>query len=258
MFKPSALYAFLSASLIFSRYPRSVSSLNQHSFAYVFLSYHPSLLHFSHCVYNSQGFLTLLHPSSGLHGPVPRLPSLGSGPPQDATVSLGRQVLRLLLLVTRWRHLISRVFHPISIIVSLRRFPGYVSPPPSSPFSSPFPFPPPSLSSCSFPSSSSFPSPPHPCSRHRPVPGTRFSPRYHIVGQAAGLALKAAGHLQAPPPVYRDDNVCGMAVPNLPVCFFPDVADSRAPPPPSPYPFSFLLLPRSRPHHRCPSPSRPR
>ena len=38
---------------------------------------------------------------------------MGSGPPHDATVSLGRRVLRLWLLVTRWRHPPSRVFRPI-------------------------------------------------------------------------------------------------------------------------------------------------
>ena len=68
-----------------------------------------------------------------------------------------------------------------------------------------------------------------PCSRHRfflSVPGTLFSPRYHIiVRQALGLAPKAAGYLQALPPVYRDDAVC--RIPGLLLCFFLDVADTR-------------------------------
>ena len=40
-------------------------------------------------------FLALLHPSSALPDPVPRLSSLGVGPPHDTTVSLGRRVLQL-------------------------------------------------------------------------------------------------------------------------------------------------------------------
>ena len=51
---------------------------------------------------------------------------------------------------------------------------------------------------------------------------------YYIVGQATGLAPEAAGYLKVPSPVYRDAAECGMAVPNLPLCFFPDVEDSRA------------------------------
>ena len=58
-----------------------------------------------------------------------------------------------------------------------------------------------------------------------PVPGTLFSPHYHIVGQAPGLVPKASGYLQAPPPVYRNDAACGMAVPDLLLCLFPNVAD---------------------------------
>ena len=77
-----------------------------------------------------------------------------------------------------------------------------------------------------FPSSFSFPSPP-PSLFPSPFLPPLFSPRYHIVGHAPGRAPEGAGYLQAPPPVYRDDAACAMAVPGLLLCFFPDVADTR-------------------------------
>ena len=131
------------------------------------------------------------------HGPVPRFPSLSSGPPHGATFSLGLRILRLWLLVTRWRHPLSRVFRPASTITSyytiillytivftiiVFRVLSPLHPPlRSRPRSPPYP--------CHRPRSCSRPRP-HPCSCHRfllTVPGGRFSPRYHI-GQAPGLA----------------------------------------------------------------------
>ena len=47
----------------------------------------------------------------------------------------------------------------------------------------------------------------YPCSYHRflpPASSARFSRRYHVVGQAPGLAFEATGYFQALPPVYRD------------------------------------------------------
>ena len=55
-------------------------------------------------------FLALLRLSSTLPYHAPRLPSLDSGPPHDATVSMRHRVLRLWLLVTRWRRSPSHVF----------------------------------------------------------------------------------------------------------------------------------------------------
>ena len=59
------------------------------------------------------------------------------------------------------------------------------------------------------------------CFRHRllpPVPGALFSPRFHIVGQAPSLAVEAAGYLQAPPLVCRNDTACGMTASDLLCC----------------------------------------
>ena len=97
---------------------------------------------------------------------------------------------------------------------------------------------------------------PRPCSRRRflpPVRGTWFSPRYNIVGQASCFAPEAAGYLQAPPLVYKDNAACGMTVPDLLLCFFPDVADSRALLPPSTF---YITVPVS--HLRSHSCSPPR
>ena len=99
-----------------------------------------------------------------------------------------------------------------------------------------------------------------PCSRHRfhlLVPGTLFSPRYHTVGQASGLApekLLATCRCHLLPTVYSvDDAARGMAVPGLLICVFPDVADTKAlllPP--------FLLNSRSRSRLRSRPSSRSR
>ena len=59
-------------------------------------------------------FLALLCPSSALLDHVPHLPSVGSGPSHNTTVSLGRRILRLRLLVSRWRLPRSHVLHPVS------------------------------------------------------------------------------------------------------------------------------------------------
>ena len=59
-------------------------------------------------------FHVLLRPSSTFPGPSPHFPSLGSDPPHDATVFLGRRNLQLWLLVTRWRHPLSCVLYPTS------------------------------------------------------------------------------------------------------------------------------------------------
>ena len=66
------------------------------------------------------GLLVLLRPFPlpPLPGSVLLLPSLSSGPLHDATISLGRWVLRLWPLVTFWHHPRSIVFHSTSIITS--------------------------------------------------------------------------------------------------------------------------------------------
>ena len=56
------------------------------------------------------GILAILRPSSPIPHHVPCLPSLGAGPQHDATASLGRRVLSLWLLVTRWRRPPAHVF----------------------------------------------------------------------------------------------------------------------------------------------------
>ena len=139
----------------------------------------------------------LLRLSSALPDSIFCFSSLGSGPQHDATVSLGHRVLRLWPLVHRRRRLLSKTFRPT--LSPLHWFPDSLSPPLSSLFS------PSSLSSCLFPSS--FRPRPRPCFRHHycflpPVPGTVFSPPYHIVGQAPGLAPEAANYLEVPLPVY--------------------------------------------------------
>ena len=60
-----------------------------------------------------------------------------------------------------------------------------------------------------------------------PVLGALSSPRYHIVGQASGRAREAAGHLQAPPPVYIDNVTDGMTVPGLLLRLLPYVGGTR-------------------------------
>ena len=74
-----------------------------------------SLPRFSHHVYGSSeifcAFSTLLcAPRS-----CPLLPSLRSRRSRGATVSLGRRVLRLWLLVARWRRHSSRIFRPTTL-----------------------------------------------------------------------------------------------------------------------------------------------
>ena len=93
--------------------------LNQPFLACVFFCFRPSLLCFPQIASTTPPrFLALLHLSSALHDPTPRLPSLGSGPQHDATVSPKGRVMRLWLLVTRWRRPPSRVFRPTSITIS--------------------------------------------------------------------------------------------------------------------------------------------
>ena len=105
----------------------------------------------------SLGLLELLRLFYALPDPVPPLPSVGSGPSHDATVSLGHWVLRLWLLVISWRRLPYRVFRPTSITTS------YVLVPVPAPF----------LNSCSFLPPSSFPLP------SLPVPGIVLPPVLH-------------------------------------------------------------------------------
>ena len=101
--------------------------LNQ-TFIYVSLSFRPNLPRFTQRVYNSSGVsCTLRRLSSTLPDPVPRLPSLVSDLQHDATVSLGRRVLRLRLLVIRSRSPPSRIFRPTFITTS--RVPGLSLPP---------------------------------------------------------------------------------------------------------------------------------
>ena len=184
--------------------------------------------------------------SSALPAPVPRLPSLGSRPPHDAIVSLGRRVLRLWLLVPRWRHPLCRVFRPISTITSY--VPGiflpstllfvFVPVPASTPASIPI------LLIVHIPVLILVPVPVPVTVSYLPplVPLTvLFSRRYHIVGQAPGLAPEAADYPQAPPPAYRDDAACVIAMPDLLLCSFPHATDSRALFLPPSSPFSSLL-----------------
>ena len=171
---------------------------------------------------NFLGFLVILRPCSTIPDHVPCLPSLGAGPQHDVTASLGRRLLPLWLLVTRWYRPLLMFSDPP--LLSLHKFPDSLSPLPSS-LSRP--------RSCS--GSRSHPCPrahfrPRPRSRHRflpLVPGALFSPRFHMVVEAPGLAPKAAGYLQAPYPVYREDAACGMVVPGLVLCFIPDMADTK-------------------------------
>ena len=157
-------------------------------------------------------FLALLRLSSALPNPVPRILSLGSGPQHDAMVSLGRRVLRLCLLVTCSRHPPSRVFRSgLSLLFTLISI--------LVPIFSPVPAPIPTLVLIPV-----LIFPPAPA----PVPGALFSLWYHIDGPAPGLARKAASYLQGPYLVYRDDAACGMAVPGVLLCFFPDVVVTRA------------------------------
>ena len=90
---------FLSIPLIFSFLIDRLGRhhlLNTHSLVFLFSPFRPSLPRFPHCVYNSCVFFALLCLSSALADLVYHLPSLGSGPPYDATVSLGCRVLKLL------------------------------------------------------------------------------------------------------------------------------------------------------------------
>ena len=186
-------------------------------------------------------FLALLRPNFTLASPVLSLASRPwavrsiSGPPHDATVSLGRvcvfsshsiwtsSSLDVPAGVTQEEgrtgfliHLLSAVEYinsgcgcrllvgvTLSLVssapplLSLRRFPGPLSSCSVS-FPLPFPSPNPTLSPLPFP-------PSHPWC---PVPFT-----------------EASGYLQTPPPGYRYDAACVMTVPDLPLCFFLDVAD---------------------------------
>ena len=98
----------LSSSFLFHRYLIDILGrhlLNQHCLVHAFFSYRPinSLPRFPHRFYNSH-FWSFLRfsasPPPSFPDYLPRLPSLGSGTPHDATVSLERRVLRLWLLVT--------------------------------------------------------------------------------------------------------------------------------------------------------------
>ena len=83
-----------------------------------------------------------------------------------------------------------------------------------------------SLPSCPFPSLFSSPyllSSPFPISR--PWCPVLRSVQHRV--QAPGLAPEAAGYLQGPPPVYRDDVACGMVVSGLILCLFLDMVDTK-------------------------------
>ena len=108
------------------------------------------------------------------------------------------------LLATRWHRSLSRVFRLGSLAPSLVH-PSLHSRPHSRPY-------------------------PRPCSRHGllpPVPGARFSSLYHK-RQASDLVPGAVDYLQAQSPIYRDYAACGIAVPGLLLCLFPDMAAIRA------------------------------
>ena len=169
----------------------------------------------------------LLCLSSALPGPAPRLLSLSSGLLHDATVPLGRRVLRLFTC-----HLSCHVFRPTSI--PLRSSPVSLSPPPSYLFLSPFslPFSHQYLHSFSFPYFPFFPSPqPSPLPHLFPslfLPSCPWCPVFPLISNRrvdAGSYVRSCWLLQAPPPVYRDDAACEMTVPGLLLYFFPDVAD---------------------------------
>ena len=107
------------ASFLFSRLSGSAATVTT-LFFYIIIFSHPSQVSpvFRVAYITFLGFLDLLCFPSALPDPVPRIPSLSSCPPYDATFSLGRRVLRLWLLVTRWRHPPSSVFRPTSITIS--------------------------------------------------------------------------------------------------------------------------------------------
>ena len=175
------------------------------------------------------GFLALFHPSSTLPNSVFRLPSLSSGSQHDATVSLVLVGVALVLpssdppllpllssqaLSTLHSHSYSR---SCSLSCSRSRSRS-TSRPRAYPHVCTRTRPP-------------FRSGPRPCTRYRfllPVLRALLSLRYHMYGPALSLAREATGYLQAPHPGYTNDTACGIVVPDLLLCFFPDVAYTRA------------------------------
>ena len=102
------------ASLLFFRLSGSAATEQALSWLHLFRSTQVSpISHIASTIILR--FLALLRLSSALPNPVSRLPSLGSGPQQDATVSLRRRVLRPWLLVIRWRRPPTRFFRPTSV-----------------------------------------------------------------------------------------------------------------------------------------------
>ena len=226
LLKPGEPCASLSASLIFSKLSESAVT---EPIRFCLLSPSPSaqVSPVSHVASMTPlGIFALLRLPSALLDPVPLLTPLGSGPQHDTMVSLGCRVLWLRYwLLVGVAHLFASSNPPL---IPLRNFPRSLSPLLSSLFSSSFslPFPLPfSPHPCPYAYSHTRPpSWPHRrrCSRHRflpTFPDPLFSPRHHMVGQAPGLAPEATGYLQAPFPVYRDEAVCGIAVPGLLLCF---------------------------------------
>ena len=114
------LWASHPASFIFSRlFGSATAEPTLSCLLYVFFSFCPSLPSFPRRVYNTPLFFFALF-SSFLRAPrpCPSPPVPGLGPHHNTTVSLMRPVLRLWLLVSRWRRLPSRIFQPTSIITS--------------------------------------------------------------------------------------------------------------------------------------------
>ena len=175
------------------------------------------------------GFLALFRLSSTLPNPVFRLPSLGSGSQHDATVSLVLVGVALVLpsfdppllplLISQALSALHSHSHyrscSLSCSGSRSRF---TSRPRAYPHVHTRTRPP-------------FRSGPRPCTRRRflpPVLRALLSLPYHMYGPALSLAREATGYLQAPPPGYTNDTACGIVVPDLLLCFFPDVAYTRA------------------------------
>ena len=188
--------------------------LNQPFLFYIFFASHPCLPRFPHGVYNyfavSCAFLPPFRP------------------PQSYSRSRYRRPRSHLRGSPRFRPRSRPRSHPVFV---------YGSPPPS-PLPSPFPSCAPSFTSTPVPvaAPSPFPLPlrPRPHDRPRPryrlrshprlrsrprprsplpAPRIRLAPRYDALVSTPGLANGAVGCSQAPPPVCRDGDACGMRVP---------------------------------------------
>ena len=258
LFQPWASCGSLSSFLLFSRSSMSTSTEPTLSCRHFFPS-HPNLPRFPHHVYHSSGVTCATSPLLRLSRscPLPPVPGLWFSAWWDGLAG----VSGLAGVIAGY----SLASPPLSRLPSHLYY-HFVTPQALSPLHPYFYSPPRSRSHSRsrsrlqpYPRARSRTHPlscprPRLCPRHHfppPVPGTLLSPRYHIVGQAPSLTPEAAGYLQAPPPVYIDNDACGMAVPGPLLCFFSDVVGTKSlllPPFPAHY-YSLSRL-RSRPCSR--------